>query len=62
MSRNLQIALKVIAYAVGALALVMLVSKLLFHHFSNDDIIMVVFLAAILRLVAGRFSPKKEGE
>jgi len=52
--------LRTVSYIVGAIAMMMVFMKLTFHFFSNDDIIAVVFIAALLRIISGLTPKSKE--
>ena len=52
-------AISVISYVLGAIAVMMVVVKLDFHIFSNDDIIAVVFFATLMRIASGFLSRDK---
>jgi len=51
--------LRISTYIVGTAALVILIEKTFFHHFSNDDVIILVFVGVILKAVTLRFPPAR---
>lgn len=48
-------------YILGVAALFILIAKVFFHYFSNDDVIALVFVAIILKLLMLRFPPHRKG-
>jgi len=48
-------------YILGIFALLMLIAKIFFHYFSNDDVIALVLVSVILKLLMLRFPPHRKG-